>query len=739
MDMKRLSNRIEFAFKKWIFYICGTVMFFFSFVSCTKDEEATLSQGVIHTYKVAVFMDTQEMTRWQRTGKWALENLDKAQKNLKNKIKLELIYKNQDDSNIESYMDQVVEDTSVVAIIGPTSSILAEKMAQKIASCSKQHKPMITPAATNVEFQRKFAACDFLWNLSESDITQIEVLMSRAVKTDEHDKKIPIYLLTKDDAKSSGVSNVYADWFGFIAEEYGLDVKGVYLYKNEDDVRRYARELCGTDYKKADNVLVFNPSNPSIAAAFDQEIGIQREKLSRGKYLYTPRIFCSDTFVSDETAASMRNADYEGVDLFSNPETGFHIAYEKHFGETLTNGEAQYYDAICLLTYALEHRFITQSSLVKAINDIVDGQEKSGYSWYPEDMAIVLQKISLGECPNIDGVSSSWIFPEKSHVSVIGSTYRYWKLYNQHFITLEYISTEGSKHASSSKDMWNWTASRIDVVEADVPDYNYPELKGRWALLVAGSNSWKNYRFQADVFSMYQYLISQGYSKDHIVLIAEDDIAQNPSNPTPGTLYVKEGGVNVYDQSAIDYHLRDLNPNDIGDILQGKQSDHLPKVIKATANDNIFIFWSSHGTPGKLDFGSDLQKTISYSELKEGLQETAHRKLMMVVEACYSGGLGETCLGIPGAIFLTAANPYEPSHADMWSEKNGVYLSNSFTIGFLKSITENPRISLRDLYYKLAISTHGSHVKLYNERNYGNVYNNLMDEFFGNQPLIVGQ
>lgn len=177
--MKRLSNRIEFAFKKWIFYICGTVMFFFSFVSCTKDEEASLSQGAIHTYKVAVFMNTQEMTRWQRTGKWALENLEKAQKSLKNKIKLELIYKNQDDSDIESYMDQVVEDTSVVAIIGPTSSILAQKMAEKI-TCTQQHKPMITPSVTNVEFQRKFAACDFLWNLSESDITQLEVLMSRA-------------------------------------------------------------------------------------------------------------------------------------------------------------------------------------------------------------------------------------------------------------------------------------------------------------------------------------------------------------------------------------------------------------------------------------------------------------------------------------------------------------------------------------------------------------------------------
>ena len=175
-------------------------------------------------------------------------------------------------------MDQVVEDTSVVAIIGPTSSILAQKMAEKI-TCTQQHKPMITPSVTNVEFQRKFAACDFLWNLSESDITQLEVLMSRAVKTEVYTEKIPIYLLTQDDTKSSGVGNVYANWFGFIAEEYGLDVKGVYLYKNEDDVRRYARELCGTDYRKALNVLVFNPSNPSIAAAFDQEIGIQREKL----------------------------------------------------------------------------------------------------------------------------------------------------------------------------------------------------------------------------------------------------------------------------------------------------------------------------------------------------------------------------------------------------------------------------------------------------------------------------
>lgn len=734
--MRNLNNQMEIVFKRWVVCIMGTMLFFLFFVSCSKDDEASLPKDTVQTYKVAVLMNTQEMTRWQRTGKWALENIDKAQKNLKDKIKLELVFKNQDDADINSYMDQIAEDSSVVAIIGPTSSKLAEKMAQILASNSKLHKPMITPATTNVEFQRKFAASDFVWNLSESEITQIEVLLSRAVGANEFDEKQPVYLLAKDDEKTSGVSNIYAEWFGFIAEEYGMDVKGVYLYNNEEDVRRYARELCGTDYKKGNNVLIFNPSSPSIASAFDEEIGKLEQNIPKGKFLYTPRIFCSDAFVSDETATSMKYATYEGVDLFSNPETGFHIAYEKHFGETLTNGEAQYYDAICLLAYALERNLGTKTGVNQAISDIVDGQTEGGYSWYPEDMAIALQQISQGECPNINGVSSSLKFSEKTHVSVVGSTYRCWKLYNQHFITQEYISTEGSKHVSSSKDMWNWTASKIDAVETVVPDYSYPQLKSQWALLVAGSTSWKNYRFQADAFSMYQCLISHGYSKDHIVLIVEDDIANNPSNPTPGMMYVREDGDNVYAHSAIDYYLHDLTPEDIGDILQGKQSARLPKVINATANDNIFIFWSSHGAPGKLDFGDDFQKTISYEEIKDALRETAHRKLLMVVEACYSGGLGEACLGIPGALFLTAANPYESSHADMWSEKNGVYLSNSFTLSFLKSITENPSISLRDLYYKLAISTHGSHVKLYNEKKYGNVYDNRLNEFFANPAFI---
>lgn len=67
--------------------------------------------------------------------------------------------------------------------------------------------------------------------------------------------------------------------------------------------------------------------------------------------------------------------------------------------------------------------------------------------------------------------------------------------------------------------------------------------------------------------------------------------------------------------------------------------------------------------------------------------------------------------------------------ADEWSEDVGVFLSNGFSRGFQEAIGSNPAISLRDLYYTLAAYTAGSHVKVYNVPNYGNVYSSSMTEF----------
>jgi legumain len=43
------------------------------------------------------------------------------------------------------------------------------------------------------------------------------------------------------------------------------------------------------------------------------------------------------------------------------------------------------------------------------------------------------------------------------------------------------------------------------------------------------------------VFHAYQVLISGGYRRDHIVVMAYDDIANNPENPMPGKVFNRPG------------------------------------------------------------------------------------------------------------------------------------------------------------------------------------------------------
>jgi len=72
-----------------------------------------------------------------------------------------------------------------------------------------------------------------------------------------------------------------------------------------------------------------------------------------------------------------------------------------------------------------------------------------------------------------------------------------------------------------------------------------------WAVLVAGSSGYGNYRHQADICHAYQIVRKNGIPEDNIITMAYDDIANNFENPYPGKLFnkpTKAGtpGVDVY-------------------------------------------------------------------------------------------------------------------------------------------------------------------------------------------------
>jgi legumain len=102
---------------------------------------------------------------------------------------------------------------------------------------------------------------------------------------------------------------------------------------------------------------------------------------------------------------------------------------------------------------------------------------------------------------------------------------------------------------------------------------SYTASADNWAVLVAGSNGFWNYRHQADVCHAYQLLISKGFDASKIVVMSYDDAANSSENPFPGKLFNKptydKPGVDVYAGCKIDYKGEHVTPEVFLAILKG--------------------------------------------------------------------------------------------------------------------------------------------------------------------------
>ncbi|MBQ2544252.1 MAG: legumain, partial [Bacteroidales bacterium] len=184
---------------------------------------------------------------------------------------------------------------------------------------------------------------------------------------------------------------------------------------------------------------------------------------------------------------------------------------------------------------------------------------------------------------------------------------------------------------------------------------------------------------------------------------------------------------NLRTGAVIDYKTSLVTPEDLRNIFSGTVTERTPAVIHGSPGTNVFLFWSGHGARDEvLMWADDKLEAETFRGILEGA-EGNYRKLLAVMETCYSGSIGSFCEGLPGVLLLCATRSGETSHADVMED--GIYLSNRFTRVFRSEVEANPSISLHDLYYQLATHTTASHAGLYNDNFYGNVYRNTLGEF----------
>lgn len=266
-----------------------------------------------------------------------------------------------------------------------------------------------------------------------------------------------------------------------------------------------------------------------------------------------------------------------------------------------------------------------------------------------------------------------------------------------------------------------------------------------WAVLVAGSHGWQNYRHQSDLCRAYHALKDRGIPRDLIItvraalltpgfrparligislidtsrriLIAPwkmfyDDIAFNPRNPFPGRIFNAPDGPDVYHGCTADYSGAAVSPTTFLKVLTGRDpAVGSGKVLRSGADDNVLVYIIDHGGPGVVSFpaavlaGSTLRDTFAWMK-----QSGRFKELVVLVETCYSGSLFDGTLSDHTGVWaLTAANASQLSYGRYFNDSLSVEMSDLFSsVLFDEIVDAGPNMSLAQLFRQTAATVAAS-------------------------------
>lgn len=256
-----------------------------------------------------------------------------------------------------------------------------------------------------------------------------------------------------------------------------------------------------------------------------------------------------------------------------------------------------------------------------------------------------------------------------------------------------------------------------------------PELENggvHWAVIVAGSNGWYNYRHQADICHAYQILHKNGIPDERIVVMMYDDIAFNKENPHKGVVINHLHGQNLYKGVPKDYTGSAVTPSVFLKVLQGEKAglDEVGsgKVINSGPNDHIFVFFADHGAPGLIAFpDSYLYASKFLSALKNMYNEKKYAKMLIYIEACESGSMFKDLPKDINIFGETAANGNEPSYACYYDSELETYLGDVFSVTWMEN---SDKVSLKrttvlEQYDMVKKQVNTSHVQKFGDMSIG--------------------
>ena len=327
--------------------------------SCSDDEPSLSPDNKQWTEKVVAVVLPMEKgldVHWKRTLGMFTTNFERAFKNHEAGIRLKFEYYDEAKTDVRELARSLAFNDEVYAVIGGLYSSNAAILAAELTIVGKTFFTL----ATAEQLVRAYASTGYLWAMTETDITQCEVLLSKVIN---YEGKSVALLVKEND----GYGQTFIDWFAFQARELGLENMGCYAYTSDNiaDVSRQAMQS-GAEY-----VICI----PSEIEEMKPMLEAHKAQSLNGRSV--PRMLFSDTAYGADVLKIHGDAaeGIEGVAFGADPESGFDVSYRTFFNATPTLGESQLYDAAMLIGYAAWYQqFRPELSLQKSLRAVVSGE-----------------------------------------------------------------------------------------------------------------------------------------------------------------------------------------------------------------------------------------------------------------------------------------------------------------------------------------------------------------------------
>jgi phosphatidylinositol glycan class K len=282
---------------------------------------------------------------------------------------------------------------------------------------------------------------------------------------------------------------------------------------------------------------------------------------------------------------------------------------------------------------------------------------------------------------------------------------------------------------------------------AHAEEGNESRHTNNWAVLVSTSRFWFNYRHMANVLSMYRTVKRLGIPDSQIILMLSDDVACNPRNLFPGSVFNnKDRALDLYGESIeVDYRGYEVTVENFIRLLTDRWGPDHPrsKRLLTDENSNIFIYMTGHGGDEFLKF-QDAEEISSW-DLADAFEQMHEKKryneILFMIDTCQANTMYSKFYS-PNILAVGSSELDESSYSHHSDVEVGVAVIDRFTyynLEFLEEIERNSTKTMQDLFDSYTPEAIHSHAGVRTDLFKRDPKAVLITDFFGNVQRIIAE